>query len=47
VIRFWNTDVFESLDDVADTIAYELGLFDGHAPLPSPLPCGERGQSSA
>jgi very-short-patch-repair endonuclease len=46
VIRFWNTDVFESPDDVADAIAYELGLFDGDAPLPSLLPCGERGRPS-
>jgi len=45
VVRFWNHDVLEGTDDVMEAIFYALEGSAVHlrAPLPDPLPCGERG----
>jgi len=45
VVRFWNHDVLEATDDVMEAILYALEASAVHlrAPLPKPLPCGERG----
>jgi very-short-patch-repair endonuclease len=45
VVRFWNHDVLEGTDDVMEAIFYALEGSAVHlrAPLPNPLPCGERG----
>jgi very-short-patch-repair endonuclease len=44
VVRFWNHDVIEGTDDVMESIFYALEGSAVHirAPLPNPLPCGER-----
>jgi very-short-patch-repair endonuclease len=45
VVRFWNHDVLEGTDEVMEAIFYALEGSAVHlrAPLPNPLPCGERG----
>ncbi len=45
VVPFWNHDVIEGTDDVMESIFYALegSAVHLHAPLPDPLPCGERG----
>lgn len=44
VIRFANEDVLEDIEAVAVSIARQLGFESTVAPLPSPLPSGERGR---
>ena len=46
VIRFWNTEVFETLEGVVDRIRHELGLptafdYSGITPTPTPPHKGE------
>lgn len=45
VLRFWNNDVLQNTDGVAESILDTLNKLPPVPPHPSPLPNGERGQS--
>jgi very-short-patch-repair endonuclease len=44
VLRFWDTDVYESIDAVLETIWRECKVRVPHPSPPTPLPQGERGE---